>query len=213
MALFGKFKGNEQMEQLIKIKNSDLNKIVEIHIKAFPGYFMTELGPRFLLNYYNTVLNFNKRIFLAQEVDGEIIGFIAGFLMPSQFYIHLNKNKIDIAKAIIPAFLRKPNLLLKLCANIWRVNKNSSYETKNICELASVAVDPNYSGRGLGKKLVKAFLNEAEKLGAEYVYLTTDARNNDYVNNFYKSLGFTLYRTFFNEYRREMNEYRYYFKK
>jgi len=199
---------------IIKAANlSDIKEVVKIHKAAFKEFFMTQLGAEFLKRYYCFVLIYPMSLFLVAEDHGKIVGFVAGFLEPGHFYAFLKRNKISIAKAVIPSLIRNPKLLMKFCANIWRVNKNSSYETKNICELASVAVDPNYSGRGLGKKLVKAFLNEAEKLGAEYVYLTTDARNNDYVNNFYKSLGFTLYRTFFNEYRREMNEYRYYFKK
>ena len=201
------------METIIKVKHKNIGKIVEIHIKAFPSFFMTELGPKFLMKYYNMVLSYHKGIFLAAEIDGLITGFVAGFLEPSQFYAFLNKNKIDIGKTIIPVLIRKPMLVSKLFANFRRVNKFSFEEKKNECELASIAVDPTHSGHGVGKKLVKSFLDEAEKLGAEFVYLTTDAKNNDYVNGFYKSLGFILYKTFYNEYNREMNEYRYYFKK
>jgi ribosomal protein S18 acetylase RimI-like enzyme len=201
------------MSEIKKILFDDIKRVVKIHMKAFPSFFMTELGAKFLFQYYSMVLGYQKSIFLKAEMDGLIVGFIAGFIEPDKFYASLNKNKIQMGKTIILALFRKPKLLLRIIANFRRINKLSIKRNYNICELASIAVDPDYSGHGIGKKLVNCFLYEAKQLGAEMVYLTTDARNNDYVNNFYESLGFTLYRTFFNEYRREMNEYRYYFKK
>ena len=57
------------MNKLSLAKKDDLKIIVDIHIKAFPGFFLTKLGPRLLYKYYNLILNYEKKIFLGAEED------------------------------------------------------------------------------------------------------------------------------------------------
>jgi len=74
-------------------------------------------------------------------------------------------------------------------------------------KLASIAVNPALGRKGVGKKLVYAFLEEAGRQGADEVYLTTDAKNNHAVNEFYRGLGFTLSSSFRAPKQRMMNEF------
>lgn len=74
-------------------------------------------------------------------------------------------------------------------------------------ELSSLAVHPNATGKGVGSRLVRRFLSEAEARGARRVVLTTDAHGNAAVNSFYLSLGFSLTRTFEARRGRVLNEY------
>jgi ribosomal protein S18 acetylase RimI-like enzyme len=71
----------------------------------------------------------------------------------------------------------------------------------------SIAVNPDEQSRGVGKELVKGFLEEAKKRGLHQVDLTTDAIGNEAVNHFYQSLGFELERTYTTPDGRVMNEY------
>jgi ribosomal protein S18 acetylase RimI-like enzyme len=189
---------------------SDLRKIGEIHIKAFPKFFMTSLGPKFIVEYYNIVLDYPKKVFLVAEEDGSVLGFIAGFIEPPRFYSNLRRKVIKLGLFALPALLKKPSLIVKIFNNLRRVSEFSSEEKKRFCELASIGVTPEFSGQGLGKSLVNAFLKISQELGAEVAYLTTDANNNDGVNQFYKSLGFKLNNTSLAYSNRLMNEYVFY---
>ena len=93
------------MNKLRLAKKDDLKIIVDIHTKAFPGFFLTKLGPRFLYKYYNLILNYEKKIFLVAEEDGYPIGFAAGFLQPSNFYAYVRKHKNILLFALIPIYL------------------------------------------------------------------------------------------------------------
>jgi N-acetylglutamate synthase-like GNAT family acetyltransferase len=75
--------------------------------------------------------------------------------------------------------------------------------------LSSLAVLPGEQGKGLGRILVAAFLQEAARKGVSYVYLTTDALENARVNAFYQQQGFELVRTYVTPEKRQMREYRY----
>src|SRR5206468_2431104 len=73
--------------------------------------------------------------------------------------------------------------------------------------LMSIAVSPAAQGTGIGRKLVRCFLEEAQERGLQYVDLTTDRMNNDIVNRFYQGLGFVCVRSYTTPESREMNEY------
>lgn len=59
-------------------------------------------------------------------------------------------------------------------------------------ELASIAVDPEFSNKGIGKELLKEFIVQAQLRGKQMIYLTTDLKANDKVLQFYKKNGFKL---------------------
>jgi len=188
---------------------NDLKIIVDIHIKAFPEFFLTKLGSRFLYKYYNLILNYEKKIFLVVEEDGYPIGFVAGFLKPANFYTYVRKHKNILIFALIPIIFRNPFLIPRIISNFCSTKKKEQKNKVIKCELASIAVNPDYAGQGLGKKLAKAFIEISQKKNADIIYLTTDVNNNEVVNNFYQSLRFSLYRTFIAPGDRLMNEYRF----
>jgi ribosomal protein S18 acetylase RimI-like enzyme len=78
-------------------------------------------------------------------------------------------------------------------------------------ELASIGVIPSAQRLGIGRALVAAFLEHAERMGAQQVALTTDSANNDAVNGFYKSLGFQIVDTINAPGKRPMHQYVYRF--
>ena len=71
----------------------------------------------------------------------------------------------------------------------------------------SIAVLPNAQGKGAGKLLVSAFLEESKRRGLSQVNLTTDRNNNEAANHFYQKLGFSLSKSYTTPEGREMNEY------
>jgi len=187
----------------------DLNAVVRIHQRAFKGFLMTALGPRFLKGYYRAVLEYTQPIFLVAEREGELVGFVAGFVNPPRFYAQLRQHKIPLALAAISHLAWRPRLWRRALSSLRRA-KNLSAETDapQLAELASLAVDPNAQGHGIGRQLVQGFLNKARTYGVKEVVLTTDAHNNDAVNAFYQKLGFVGTRQFWHTPERLMNEYR-----
>ena len=71
----------------------------------------------------------------------------------------------------------------------------------------SIAVSPEFQGRGIGKQLVEAFCQELAARGEPAVCLTTDRDDNEAVNRFYQRLNFQLARSFITPEGRAMNEY------
>lgn len=193
-------------------RSADIRQIAELHQQAFTGFFLTQLGISFLSRYYSIVHEYNKGILLIAEThEGQIIGFVAGFLDPNRFYSLMKARRLELALAILPSLLRRPSILFRILSNYHDVSSSGKGEMLSQCrwcELSSVAIDPEHSGKGIGKDLVNALIVEAEKLGATLVYLHTDAIRNNRTNDFYQKIGFILHAESTKYKGRRMNEYR-----
>jgi len=188
----------------------ELPEIVRVHQAAFPAFFLTLAGPAFLREYYRQVLIAPGGILLVSEQQGIIVGFVAGFVNPEQFYRDMRANKWRLAFPLLARVCVCPRLLPRILVNFLRVRRNSDQLRPypgTAAELSSIGVDPAYGGRGAGKLLVAQFLQESADLGAGYVTLTTDTHENESVNRFYLKLGFRLLETFTQADGRVMNGY------
>lgn len=187
--------------------NRDLLGVVETHLAAFPGFYLTDMGRQFLTKYYALVLDTPKGILWVAEEDARIIGFVSGFYEPARFYSDLKRRKFGFLGAALPALARKPWRVVRLVANFRRTRLMSREDRPGIAELSSIGVHPETRRRSVGRELVAAFNGAARKIGATAVSLTTDTFQNDQVNEFYKKFGFRLIKRFEAQPGRWLNEY------
>lgn len=187
---------------------SDLDSVVRVHQQAFEGFLMTMLGPRFLRGYYQCVLEYTQPIFLVAELQEQIVGFVAGFVNPPRFYAQMNQRKFSLALAAASHLAWRPHLWRSALSGLRRVVIPSNDDEPTLAELASIGVAPTAQGLGIGKQLVREFMQQAQLQSAAEIVLTTDALNNDAVNAFYRKLGFTCTSQFWRTPKRLMNEYR-----
>lgn len=194
-------------ENIIReMRIEDLDKVVDIHLCAFPGFFLSFLGPRFLRLLYRGIIFYDAGIALIYDQDGKVVGFVAGAIAPSKLYKHLIRTHFfGFAWAALDAVLRNPLIIPRLLRAFLYPNKTSRLQ--NTATLMSIAVDPRIQGSGIGQQLVNAFLEKASQQGVNRVDLTTDRLNNDVVNSFYCKMGFSCQRVFTTPEGRQMNEY------
>ena len=185
----------------------DLPGIVAIHQKAFSNFFLTRLGNEFLSRYYTLVLNYPEGIVLVSERYGRLDGFVCGFVEPPEFYRLMWLKKRAFVRPALLALIRDPSLAAGVLQGVRRIQTSASQRSGRSCELSSIAVAPEAGGNGLGKALVKAFVEEAQSMDAQCVYLTTDADGNDHANTLYRQVGFQQTQRFLQRKGRWMNEY------
>jgi len=176
---------------------ADIASIARVHTEAFPGFFLTRLGPPFLRSYYRTVLQFDGGQLYVAENDRRIVGFVAGFVDPARFYAALKQSPWRFAVPLALGLARRPWLAGRIAARICDAaargrRTSGAVATVGRVELSSLAVRPTAQGKGIGRRLVNAFLEAARRAPASVVSLTTDAKDNDDVNAFYQRAGFQL---------------------
>jgi ribosomal protein S18 acetylase RimI-like enzyme len=140
------------------------------------------------------------------ETEGKVSGFAVGSNLPSGFYKRLISKKIFLfGLAALPAAIKSPGILPRLFRSLQVPQQYQKPERQ--ANLMSLAVSPTAQKRGIGGALIKEFANQCSQRKVDTINLTTDAQNNDKVNNFYQNFGFVLSNEFTTAEGRKMNEY------
>lgn len=183
----------------------DVPRAVQIHVAAFPGFFLSFLGPRFLQLFYGEAVALGEIVMVA-SLDGAVVGLVMGSRSPGRFFkAMLRRRLLGFALASAPAVLRRPSVALRVARALLKPGQAARVE--GTATLMSIAVGPEAQGYGAGKALVLAFIEAAARRGAVKVDLTTDKVDNERTNSFYRSLGFHVAREIVTPEERILNEY------
>lgn len=198
-------------EQSIKIRPadvSDLCSVVEVHVASFPGFFLTNMGSRFLREMYLGYLSHSTGIFLVAMNGKKVVGFVTGTTSPDIFFSELRKKRaLHFLIYAIPGLLRNPVLVFKKLYSAVFYRGDEPVELSNSALLSSIGVMPNIQGKSVGKSLLNCFEKEAFSRGVEYVYLITDELNNEHVNKFYSNNDYFVESSFIQNSVRKMRRY------
>lgn len=167
----------------------DLDRIVEIHLASFHGFFLSRLGPRFLrVLYADLMVNRSAALLVAVRND-VLLGVVGGVDDEPTYFRDLRQRKwLSFLTASVGAVIRNPAALQRL----WRGRHRSEQHsvTEPPATLLTLAVTPQSQGQGVGRRLVEAFSTDLLRRGVEQYKLTTDAEGNNAVIRFYEQLGF-----------------------
>jgi Acetyltransferases len=183
--------------------------IAKLHIKAFPHFFLTQLGAPFLRTLYKGYLENIESGIIVAESKGKLLGFIAYSKDYPIFYKELlKKHFFKFAFFSFGAALRHPSFVKRLL-NAFKKSESVIKEERYV-ELASICVNPQIKSQGVGTKLINNLIQKTDFEKYAYINLETDADGNDSVNVFYQKSGFKIVRQFITAEGRRMNEYRYF---
>ena len=173
---------------------NDVDTIVEIHLNAFEGFFLTSLGAEFLRFYYSCFVRSNETVTMIAEENGVIYGFSASSKFCNGFNSRLIKsNLIAFGLLSFKLLLIKPISLLRLVKNLSKKGENV-IDNEDYAELYSIGVCKSAQGKGVGKMLLLKSEQVMKEEGVTRVSLTTDFDNNEQAVGFYHSMGYeTLY--------------------
>jgi len=189
--------------EIRQMSAADVEAVTNVHLAAFPEFFLSFLGPRFLRELYRAIVADDESIaFVASDGD-RVIGFVAGSGSAGFYRRTARRRWLRFAAASAGALIRRPLIAPRLLRALYAPPKTSS----SGAVLMSLAVDPHVQRSGAGKLLTRAFVERAGERGAAAVVLTTDKVGNDTVNAFYRAQGFTVASEYVTPEGRAMNEY------
>lgn len=188
-----------------KLITGDCKIVSELHLKAFPDFFLTALGKKFLDKFYRSILCHPNHIAVGLFENEKLLAFAVGTKKKRGFYSEILKDDILVlAWSGLPTFIKRPSKIIRIFKSLLARETKNDTVLEN-ATLLSVCVDPDASQKGLGKNILKEFEFIAFKY-ANGISLTTDAENNEYVNKFYVNNNYHLLNTF-TQGKRKMNLY------
>lgn len=194
---------------VLETADSDyIKNIAELHKRAFPSFFLTQLGVPFLKTLYTGYMEDKDSGIIVAEEEGRLVGFIAYSNDYPRFYKGLIKNHlIKFAVCSASAAIHHPSFFKRLFDAFKK--SESVVKKERYVELASICIDPEIENKGLGSALIDYLKGLVDFDTYAYINLETDADRNDSVNKFYLKNGFKLERVYTTAEGRRMNEYRY----
>jgi GNAT superfamily N-acetyltransferase len=182
---------------------------VETHLKSFPSFFLSSLGPRFLREFYQSFLADPLGVgVVAVDADNRLLGSAVGPLDPRGYFGRLVRRRWwAFALAGAQSALRNPAAVPRLMRALFYRGEPPVGKTRAL--LSSIAVDPSVQGQGVGSGLLQSWVAEVRARGGRGCFLTTDALGNDAVNHFYQRLGWSLESAYSTPQGRKMNRYVY----
>ncbi len=197
-----------EIHELESINSKHIKAIAELHKRAFPFFFLTQLGLPFLRTLYSGYMEDKDSGIIVAEEDGKLLGFIAYSNDYSRFFKGLIKNHlIRFALCSVVVAVRHPSFIKRLLGAFKK--SDLVVKSERYVELASICVDPSIKNNGVGSALIDYLKRIVDFDAYQYINLETDADNNDGVLRFYQKNGFELAREFVTAEGRKMNEYRY----
>lgn len=190
-------------------KEDDLQQIAKIHKTCFANHFASHIsGDKecyLLQRFYLEFINTSPELFLVEECDGEVVGFCMGYKMEQGDFM-LSFFKHNIVKTLWRFFV----LLISFDKVAWEklntlVNRksrpkfeviNHSFDyikQKEIADLLSICVLPDFRGKGFAQKLILSYLQRVKELNRKLCLLSVEVTNVAAIHLYEKS-GFIPYR-------------------
>ncbi len=183
----------------------DLVAVTELHMAAFPEFFLSSLGPAFVHTMYRAFLRNSSGIFVVAEIEGRVSGFAVGALQSTGKDRHLALRMLpQFVWALAPAVARHPMRVLRRVLSQFFSDGGVPAMPDAGAALRSIGVSPAMQGGGVAGHLLAAFEQRAQARGASAVTLTTDVLDNERAIQFYKKHGYAVAQEFLQDKRRRM---------
>lgn len=174
-----------------KLLPSDASKLAAVHMSAFPAFFLTSLGTRFVRRYYRAMAQDDWTVGRVALVDGVVIGAAIGTLQPAKTYRRmLCRHGLAFVTAAAPAVVQSPRSWRRLARAMLYRGQVVGRPT-NAALLSSLLVAPGHAGQGIGTVALESWEQEVRQNGFGHAYATTDAVKNESALQFYALRGWT----------------------
>lgn len=186
-------------------KQGDVQRVVDIHVAAFPDFFLTSLGPMFLRTMYRAFLVNTGSVFIVARFNHDIQGFAVGVLKTSSKDRALALRHLpQFLVSVIPGLIRNPLKVSRRIASQFFDVGDQITIPDDAAVLRSIGILPDARGTGIASDLLREFERFSLIKGARSVALTTDALDNDRAITFYRKNGYEIAQEFMQGENRKM---------
>jgi ribosomal protein S18 acetylase RimI-like enzyme len=177
----------ERVKPMLKEHAAD---VAELHRVGIDTGFLSSLGSMFLRQLYKAVPSCPSGFgYVWQDVDGRVLGFIACAESTGNVYKQSLVRRGVLMAFPLLRFLVRPSVIKRMY-HTWKYPSQVGGDLP-VAEVLSIVVSSDAAGKGVGKALMRASLEEFRRRGIAKVKVAAGA-DNEAANGFYRSCGFEL---------------------
>lgn len=177
---------------LTKLDSTNLDKLSALHC-AVMHTLLAELGLPVVRRYYE-ICQRDETVVGIYTGDGQILGWAVGSPYPERINAQLRTPLIWFAGQMLTLAVTKPAALIQLAGSVFSASDANTLRPGQV-ELTYIGVAPAARGRGLGKRLLTAFLEASRAAGYISVALSVETDNPAAIV-LYTNGGFRITKTF-----------------
>ena len=155
-----------------RAERSDAGRLAELHATRIVEGFLPRLGPRFLSRLYRRLVLSPDGFAVVAVQDGRVVGFAAGATDLGRVY-----RSFVLHDGVIAGLGAAPRIVGSWRAVLETLRYPGSIDDLPEAEVLSVAVDGDAAGRGIGRRLLTASLDELTRRGARAAKVVAGADN------------------------------------
>lgn len=192
-----------------KALSSDLAGIAYCHKRSFPDSFYSLLGMKYLEGMYSWYLAYPYTFLLCAEKENKIVGFVGGLLKGGSasvgsasgmtqhtFWLGVRSILSRPWLLLHPKFIPRykfvfKNILMRITRRFRPAMSRNTLGIKPHAGLVSIAVDPQFHGKGYGHALLKEFESVCAALGYDFLQLSVHNENRSAIVAYERS-GWTI---------------------
>jgi ribosomal protein S18 acetylase RimI-like enzyme len=175
-----------------QLTDDDVKRLAALHCSVMHT-LLSELGLPFVLRYDQLAQADQKVIGLcASSASGEILGWAMGSPHPDRINAQLRSPLTWFMLQMSRVMLTRPLVLWQLASSVLAGSEELKPGTM---ELTYIGVASDQRGRGLGKKLLNAFVETSRSSGYRSVVLSVEKENSSAIA-LYEKAGFKITKTF-----------------
>ena len=161
-----------------------------LHREGIDRGFLTSLGPMFMAQLYKAIPACRSAFgYVWEEPDGQVLGSIACTESTGRLYRQALLRRGLLMALPLARYAFRPRVIRRM----WQTLRYPSQVGKDlpVAEVLSIAVSPAARGKGVGKALMRAALDEFARRGINEVKVAVWA-GNERASQFYARCGFRL---------------------
>jgi ribosomal protein S18 acetylase RimI-like enzyme len=180
--------GTSPAENVVRLRQGgphDAEFAARLHESGISSGFLSSLGPKFLRRLYRRIATTQGSFLIVAERGATRVGFVAGSASLGALYhsFVLRDGFAVLPSVFVPATRQWRQVLETL-----RQGSSRSQEPGG-AELLAMAVDPEWRGRRVGRRLVDAFFDELVVRGVDAARVVVGADNSAAIA-LYRAAGF-----------------------
>ena len=185
---------DDELVPFSQVNEGDLKQLAFLHHSVMHT-LLSDLGPPIVLRYYQIARSDSSVVGIyAINSSGEITGWAMGSPHPDRINSSLRTPLLWFAVQMFRVMFTRPSVLLQLISSLLSSSVETEMKNDGV-ELTYIGVAPDQRGKGLGKTLLRAFVEASRSGGYRSVVLSVETDNTAAIRLYEKS-GFKITNTF-----------------